>query len=1356
MNLSRLTLGIGIAALATSSVSLLFPKDATAYDCNSADPAQWPPPAKPYFMLVVDTSGSMTACTTPPTDYPNECDSGAAGYALNSCGMVPNRINDAKCALRKTVQAFSGEVNFGLETYASYLTNCPANCTSECGTPSGGTCGSDVYGCTFNIFNNASPSNSACGNFPTCSSGAGYASPAFPESTWRNGGNVVVQMKRDPVSGPPAADNTAELLQWFDGACTSNRELYAAGATPIAGSLRASAEYLRFGWEQWTAGTTGTNGNYCPSNTPAFGSPMSAADPGCRGVNVILVTDGDETCDNQASAVAAAQDLYQNGVTFNGVTWPVHVYVINFAGGTAANTDAIAAAGGTTASLFATNELTLAKALSDIVSGSILPEGCNNRDDNCNGCVDEGYVHYCNTQQTCCSWSNPAPGGDRDTCLNNYKASITPANPNGNLALLPCTTPAQQTASGTWLCFDPKDQCDNVDNNCQNGVDENQTKCGMPLHCPTAEVCNGQDENCNGVIDDGVCNGCVPSPEVCDGIDNDCVGGIDNGIAPIACGLPSPANCAGTRACVNGTFGACNNNPQTEICDGIDNNCNGIIDDGVGPSACVPAGTPAGLVYGAPSQCRQGTQQCGSMQCVGFVGPSAEICDGIDNDCDGVVDDSVSGVGQMCGTSTAPCSPGTTACVNGAIVCQGGVQPTSEVCDGIDNNCNGSTDETPLMDAPLPGQNGCWNLPGNCCSHTTPSPTVPDLNWCPPAGGTCFGVGALTQPCSAGTQVCAGAMGWVCQGGKAPSAEVCDGVDNNCNGAPDDGGPFPTEGNACGINAPNVAGCVKGDCLAGTIQCTAGSLDCVGDVGPAPETCNGKDDNCNGTCDDGISLGTTCTPAYDTTAYPGNRIFGMGSPCQLGILACDGNGGTVCQGGTGPSPEVCDNIDNDCDGAVDESGLAPDGLDGTANPFPPPAADLGDACGTNEGACTEGTYACVNGQFACTGGQGPQLEECDCTDEDCDGSVDNPNPNNDPPLCSPGKDCVNSSGSCQCAAKCGNGEFPCPGGQICTEVNSSQTGMPLGKYCLADNCGDCTTKTTTDAMGNVLCAPAGTVDPTTCFDPPECVCKGLAGCQAPCSGVTCDSPLVCTNYGPNAGKCVEDNCFNLGCHACDQACSDQGGCVENPCKADTCQPGEVCKPSDDLLSFTCVASCADVNCGNGEVCKDGACVATCNPACPTGQVCDDTQNPPTCVDSQCATQFCDDGACCDPLTGQCGNCPCEGVVCPSMQHCVNDECVDDSMGQGGGSTTGSTTGAGGGSSTSGAGGGAGGDDERGVWGLATGGGGCACSTESSGNGSQLGLVAIGLGAAVSFLRRRRRAARPASQKAASQKNGEVL
>src|SRR6185503_4699773 len=236
----------------------------------------------------------------------------------------------------------------------------------------------------------------------------------------------------------------------------------------------------------------------------------------------------------------------------------------------------------------------------------------------------------------------------------------------------------------------------------------------------------------------------------------------------------------------------------------------------------------------------------------------------------------------------------------------------------------------------------------------------------------------------------------------------------------------------------------------GLLACTAGMLDCVGEIGPTPEICDGLDNDCDGFIDNGIPVGGTCTPPYDTTLYPGDRSH---PPCKPGVLQCDGNGNLVCIGGVGPSPEVCDAIDNDCDGTIDESGAPPDGLDGTTNPNPPPAADIGDPCGVDIGVCMGGTYQCVNGMFACIGAQSGGSEQCNCQDDDCDGTVDNPNPGNMPPLCGSGQDCVNSpSFGCQCAETC-SGEQGCSVGYTCEAVKDpTDPSKTLGLYCVKDKC----------------------------------------------------------------------------------------------------------------------------------------------------------------------------------------------------------------------------------------------------------------------------------------------------------------
>src|SRR6185369_7730448 len=73
-----------------------------------------------------------------------------------------------------------------------------------------------------------------------------------------------------------------------------------------------------------------------------------------------------------------------------------------------------------------------------------------------------------------------------------------------------------------------------------------------------------------------------------------------------------------------------------------------------------------------------------------------EVCDGKDNDCDGVIDDIAATPcynGSVESVGVGPCHAGTQACADGGMICAGEVVPTPEICNGVDDNCNGPIDD---------------------------------------------------------------------------------------------------------------------------------------------------------------------------------------------------------------------------------------------------------------------------------------------------------------------------------------------------------------------------------------------------------------------------------------------------------------------------------------------------------------------------------------------------------------------------------------------------------------------------------------------------------------------------------------
>lgn len=128
---------------------------------------------------------------------------------------------------------------------------------------------------------------------------------------------------------------------------------------------------------------------------------------------------------------------------------------------------------------------------------------------------------------------------------------------------------------------------------------------------------------------------CEPQPEICNDFDDDCDGIADNFVEPCAtaCGV-------GVTLCTHATWGACTApQPTPETCDGTDNDCDGEVDEAaeLPIEYCYP-GPASALAFG---ECRPGVIRCeaGARYCSNAVLPAPEICNGRDDDCDGAVDE---------------------------------------------------------------------------------------------------------------------------------------------------------------------------------------------------------------------------------------------------------------------------------------------------------------------------------------------------------------------------------------------------------------------------------------------------------------------------------------------------------------------------------------------------------------------------------------------------------------------------------------------------------------------------------------------------------------------------------------------
>ncbi len=530
-------------------------------------------------------------------------------------------------------------------------------------------------------------------------------------------------------------------------------------------------------------------------------------------------------------------------------------------------------------------------------------DGYGTDDDTTTSCVNpEGYAEYGGD----CDDTDPAynPGADEDDCAdpNDYNCDGSVGYTDGD-------------GDGYAAC----EECDDRD---------------AAVNPDAEEVCDDVDNDCDGTVDVGAAD----APTWYYDGDRDGFGDMD--VPQAACDQPllyvdNAGDCDDDEAEVN---------PDAEeICDGIDNNCDEVIDDdavdqstwyadgdldGWGDDASTTEACDEPFGYAAEAG------DCDDDD--GDVNPGAdEECDEIDNDCDAATDEGFDEDGDGFKTCEGDCddSPLTGAAVN---------PDAEEVCDDVDNNCDGEVDEDSAVDA------STWYADGDVDGYGDPDDATAACDR--PLGYT-----DNDLDCDDGD-------GDINPGGE----EVCDGVDNDCDGTVDvgaaDADTFYADDDGDGWGDPDdtTAACDAPD---DTVDNSGDCDDANNTINPdADEECDGVDNNCDGEIDEDGAVDAT-------TWYADGDVDGWGDEgeavesCELpfGYAAeagdCDDDDGDVNPG----ADEECDEIDNDCDAATDE------GFD-----------EDGDGFLSCDGDCDDDDAA-VN----------PDADElCDGIDNNCDGLFD--------------------------------------------------------------------------------------------------------------------------------------------------------------------------------------------------------------------------------------------------------------------------------------------------------------------------------------------------------------------------------
>jgi hypothetical protein len=517
----------------------------------------------------------------------------------------------------------------------------------------------------------------------------------------------------------------------------------------------------------------------------------------------------------------------------------------------------------------------------------------------------------------------------------------------------------------------------------------------------------------------------------------------------------------------------------------------------------------------------------------------------------------------------------------------------------------------------------------------------------------------LPGVCGVGAATCVVGTGVTCATTRHPGEvpEACNGLDDDCDGATDEAltvscydGPAGTSG--VGLCTGGVKDCVtlpSGD---------AGYSLCTGQVLPAVETCNGLDDDCDGSVDEEMS-GSCYTGAASTVDAATGLPLGV---CAAGTHTCAAGEWSVCSGELLPGAESCgldglgNGLDDDCDGEVDEGcGCNEEGAATQCYGGPTGTSGVG-VCRAGHRLCSAGTWGSCLDQVL------PTPEVCgNGVDDDCDGLEDAAEAACNacaPVTCYEGPPGTNAVGLCHAGLRaCAGGVYGACEGQVlpipelCDGKDNDCNGevddgypacVEAGSACVNGVCVPATCDLERRCPVGYECDPGAGCRPadcggSTCVPGLTCV-QGT--CADPCDGITCGTGAVCAS-----GQCTGGGCYLFGCGS--GLLCREGLCVADPCMGVACSTGSYCREG------ACVLACALVTCDAGDRCGlDGACST--DPcfgvACAAGSVC----RAGSCAADLCEGVWCGPGLACSD--GACVDDPCAGVTCP-VGVCSGGQCI---------------------------------------------------------------------------------------------------